>query len=62
MDPTTRRQALARVSRTAAELDHAKAARNAAIVDAMALGIPRAEIAKAAKVHVRRLAQIRHGE
>jgi hypothetical protein len=38
--------------------DHAKAARNAAIVDAMALGIPRGEIADAAGLHPRRLYQI----
>jgi hypothetical protein len=58
VDDQTRRQALARVARTAANLDHAKAARNAAIVDAMALGIPRGEIADAAGLHPRRLYQI----
>lgn len=58
MDDQTARRLLREVRRTAAALDAAKAARNAAIVDAMALGIPRGEIADAAGLHPRRLYQI----
>ena len=59
MDPTTARPYLARVRRRAAELDNAKAARNAAIIDAMNAGVRRADIAKAAGLSIPRVKQIR---
>ncbi len=65
MDPTTRRQALARLKRSAAKAarsretaDRDEADRNREIVALMALGIPRGDIADAAGLHPRRLYQI----
>lgn len=50
---------LREVRRTAIALDDAKVERNAAIIAAMEAGLPHREIASAAGLHLRRLAQIR---